>query len=374
MLNKYISKTLWKYFLKELVPNFIFGFLVFMFVFFMTQIFRLSDLIVVHGVNIRDVTRLITFVILPFVGMTFPVALLFAVLITLGRMANDSELIALRAGGVSLHQILKPIITFSILVFFVSLTFTVFIESWGFRSFKKLVFDIGKSKISTGIQPGLFNEDFYDLVIYTDKIDKTNDTMERILLFDDRDKTRPLTVVARSGQVISDPESLLITLRLFDGNIMTREQSDKSYRKIDFETYDINITLSEEGGFSIGDPRALSTMGLIEKIEDRAEKKKKSKREVIELNKRFAIPLACIIFAIFSTALAGGTKNPRFSTGKGKAIVISMIVIVTYWLLSLMGQSYARKNFLPASIVMWVPNFIFLGISLFTFKISLKRT
>ena len=53
---------------------------------------------------------------------------------------------------------------FAFVVYIFSNIFTVYVEPWGFRSFKKLVFEIGKSKISTGIQPGLFNEDFYNLV------------------------------------------------------------------------------------------------------------------------------------------------------------------------------------------------------------------
>ena len=52
-----MNKTLWKYFLKELVPNFLMGFIAFIFVFFMTQILKLSDLVVVHGVGLKDVAR-----------------------------------------------------------------------------------------------------------------------------------------------------------------------------------------------------------------------------------------------------------------------------------------------------------------------------
>lgn len=369
-----MNKTLSKYFLKEIIPNFIFGFLIFIFVFFMTQIFKLSDLIVVHGIGIKDITRLVTFVILPFVGMTFPVALLFAILITLGRMGQDSELIALRSMGVSLTDIIKPILAFSILIFISSAIFTIFAEAWGFNSFKKQVFEMGQKKISTGIQPGLFNENFYGLVIYTDNLNKKDNEMQNILLHDGRNKKRPLTIIAKRGKIISDPESLLITLRLFDGNILTRENDMRSYRKIDYDTYDINIMLTEGDDFSIGDPRAISTRNLIKKINRLSKSGKNTTREVIELNRRFSIPLACIIFAIFSTGFAGATKNPRFSTGRGKAIVISMVIIITYWIMCLMGQSYARKNILPPFIVMWIPNFIYLSISLYVFKSALKRT
>jgi len=369
-----MNKTLWKYFIKELVPNFIMGFAAFLFVFFMTQILKLSDLIVVHSVGLKEVLRLITFVLLPFVGMTFPVALLFSVLISLGRMWQDSELIAMRAGGISLSQILKPILFFSIIICLCSGVFTIFIESWGFRSLKKLVFDIGQSKISTGIQPGLFNEDFYNLVIYTDRIDRENEKMEHILLYDERERERPLTVIAKNGRVISDPEDLLITLRLFDGNILIHEKKKRMYRKIDFDRDDINIELAPGGQFSIGDPRALSPAKLLAQIQAIREQNNRPTRELIEFHKRFAIPLACIIFAIFSTGIAGSTKNPRFSTGKGKAIVVSMIIIICYWILSLMGQSLAGKEVLPAQVVMWIPNLIFLALSVVVFKMALRRT
>lgn len=368
-----MTSTLWKYFLRELVPNFFFGFAAFLFVFFMTQVLKISDLVVMHGVGVKDITRLITFVLLPFVGMTFPVALLFAVLISMGRMGQDSELVALRASGISLTQMLKPILFFSIVIMILSGVFTVFVESWGFRSFKKLVFDIGKSKISTGIQPGLFNEDFHNLVIYTDHIDRKNNFMNHILLFDERETERPLTVIAKSGKIMSDPENLLLTLRLFNGNILTSEKKSKAYRKIDFETYDFSLILTPEAEFSIGDPRAMSTPMLKKQIKMYEDRKITPVREIVELHRRFSVPLACVIFAIFSTGIAGLAKNPRFSPGKGKAVMISMSVIITYWLMGLWGQSFSGKGVMPPGIVMWIPNVFFMGFAILLFRYSKKK-
>src|SRR5215472_2392233 len=101
LLDRYIGR--------EVASHAILGLAVFTFVFFVPQLVRLMDLVVRHSSGAATTALLFLCTLPPALIFTIPMAVLVGVLIGLGRLSSDSEIVALHASGVSLRRLLLPI-------------------------------------------------------------------------------------------------------------------------------------------------------------------------------------------------------------------------------------------------------------------------
>ena len=104
-----------RYILKEVFSHSLLGLLVFTFVIFIPHISRLLEMVVRHDLPPGNI---LTLFLLPMPGiivLTIPMAVLVGILIGLGRMAADGEVVAARAAGVGLSQFLRPVMIFAVL-------------------------------------------------------------------------------------------------------------------------------------------------------------------------------------------------------------------------------------------------------------------
>ena len=101
LLDRYIGR--------EVASHAILGLAVFTFVFFIPKLVQLMDLVVRHSGGIGTVALLFLCVLPPVLVFTIPMAVLVGVLIGLGRLSADSEIVALHASGISLRRLLLPI-------------------------------------------------------------------------------------------------------------------------------------------------------------------------------------------------------------------------------------------------------------------------
>src|ERR1700740_2599395 len=98
-----------RYITREVASHAFLGLTVFTFVFFVPQLVRLMDLIVRHSSSAGSVALLFLCTLPTVLGFTLPMAVLVGVLIGLGRLSADSEIVALHASGISLRRLLLPI-------------------------------------------------------------------------------------------------------------------------------------------------------------------------------------------------------------------------------------------------------------------------
>ncbi|MGC1478707.1 MAG: LptF/LptG family permease, partial [Terriglobales bacterium] len=98
-----------RYIAREVVSHGILGLAVCTFVFFVPQLVRLMDLVVRHSGSLWTVILLFLCTIPPGLAFTLPIGVLVGVLIGLGRLSADSEIVALHASGIGLRRLLVPI-------------------------------------------------------------------------------------------------------------------------------------------------------------------------------------------------------------------------------------------------------------------------
>src|SRR5512137_1242649 len=104
-----MRKTAYLYLLKEVLPIFFIGILTFTFMLLMDKILKLIELIVTRGVSLSQILMLLFFISPSFLVFTIPMGVLLGILLALGRLSADSEIVALKASGFSLYQLFIPV-------------------------------------------------------------------------------------------------------------------------------------------------------------------------------------------------------------------------------------------------------------------------
>ncbi len=347
----------------ELISPFILGLLIFTFILITNRILKLMDLVINKGVGVDEMIKLIVFLLPSFFTLTIPMSLLLAILITLGRLAADGELIALRASGVSLYQILTPFIALCVAGFIITNFVTMFLLPQGNKAFRSHLFNLSQKHSEANLQERIFNDDFEGLIIYINEIPGKGQHMKGILISDKRDSEIPSLIIGEEGMIISDQNSLKVTLRLFNGSIHRLSRDSLSYQKATFDTYDMNLILSDEQSEQESETK-YSEMGittLIRFVQERERAHKSSIKIQTELHKRFSFPFACLVLGLIGIPVGAYRRKGSRSYG----FVLCMVVLFLYYLLLNIGESMAKRGILYPVLGMWLPNIILAALGIY---------
>ncbi len=367
-----MSKIINRYIFKEIALPFIIILFVLTFVLLMGKLLQIMDLMINKGISVFDIGKLIIFLMPSFLMFTIPIALLIAILIAMGRFSADNEITVLRASGLSLIQLYSPVAVASLITFAFTIIVGFFLVPQSNFASKRLLFDLAKQNAGIGIKEKVFNADFKGIVLYADKIPVDGDHMEGVIVSDTRTADEPNTIIAKRAYLVSDPESLTVTLRLEDGAIHVVSANLKNYRKIDFKTYDINLDLAG-AVVSMTDASKSSTDMTMKELLNKMKKPGLNKSEVselaIEVHKKFSIPLSCIFFALLAFPL-GITHNRAV---KSRGFAVGIIIVSLYYLLRIGGEALVETGRLTPAIGVWTPNTIFAILGICLFYISYKE-
>jgi lipopolysaccharide export system permease protein len=297
--------------------------------------------------------------------ITIPIALLISVLIGLGRLSGDHEITIFKSSGISLYQILFPIGAASLIAAIVTAITGFFLAPYGNYATKNLLLNIAKQKASIGIKEKVFNDDFKKLILYAEKIPVHGNFMEGVFIFDTSIDKQPTTIIAQKGYLLSSPESTSVTLRLINGSTHTVDTHLNTYKKVDFSSYDVNLDLSSsiagKNSTIIKDSKEMSLIELAKSINDTGQTAPALRELLIELNKKFTLPLSCIIFGILGIPF-GATRNV---SGKSKGFVIGISLVLTYYVLQLSGEALGETGKISPILGAWAPNIILGGFGIY---------
>ena len=303
-----MHRLLHRYILREIAVPFGMILFVLTFVLLMGKILQIMDLMINKGIGFTDIALLMLYLIPSFLVFTIPISLLIAILIGLGRLSGDNEWTVMRMAGLSLGQLSAPVAWFALAAFGLTLTTTLFAVPFGNLSSRQLLFDIARQKASIGIREKVFIDDFQGILLYTESVPEHGNFLEGVLISDSRIGKEPSTIIARRAYLISNPDTMVMTLRLEDGSTHTVDAGLNHYRKLDFRFYDVRLdlapglTASGKAGSKSSTEMSLSEM--LETIERHSLKDEALRELAIELHKKLTIPLSCLVFALIAIPLA----------------------------------------------------------------------
>jgi lipopolysaccharide export system permease protein len=358
------------YLLREIAVPSLLALLVFTFVLLMGRMLRLVEMVITRGVPFTEIFQLFIYLLPAFLVITLPLSCLLGVLLGFGRLSNDGEIIALKSSGVSLYDMLRPVVFFALLVSVATAGLTLWAEPGANTAFRSQVFEIAANRASIGIQPRIFNSDFDGLMLYTEEMDERQSSMSGIFISDDRIQGAPATITAARGRLLVNRETLTLTLHLEDGSIHRRPATaQEDYQTIRFATYDINLSLGQRA--NDGRPRRDKELSLGELLQARDEATTDLRRSSLtsEIHRRFTLPLAPILFALVAVPL--GIQNQR--SGRGGGFAVGLAVFLIYYILHSFAGTMAVEGGLPSVPVLWTPTLLFLAGGLYLVNTSARE-
>jgi LPS export ABC transporter permease LptG len=395
-----------RYLIREIVPYLLLSLLLLTAIIFFHEASRFSELLVVssrNGLPMQALARVLAALIPGILVFTLPISLLMGVLVGMGRMSGDSEIVALGASGLPRTRILRPVMLVALIVMALMLYLTF---SWLPRSVRQLT-DLKSNQsllfqgLNTEIKPRIFEESIPQKVLYIEDIDRARNQWRNVFLVDlGQDPSEMMIVTANSGELRQGERSEMPELYLEKGmahqttkaTVAEPEPDNKNNGQIKEahptvannaaqtpatdseardkrkknapEKYTTNafsqMTLGIETPNDSKDetgidtqPSAVEEMGWRQLINFTPAPADEREWRA-EIHKRLALPTACLVFALLGVAF--GISNVR--TGRSFGLFLGLAFTIGYYLLALSGQHAAAVGKLPVWLGAWQANIV----------------
>jgi len=351
-----------RYVLKTIVPYWIAALLLLTAILFVQQIGRYFET-VFHGVMPAAFVYSLALALLPSVLVfTIPMAVLCGTIIGLGRMSSDSELVAMRAAGISTWRTLWPALMVG-LIATVAASYLNLIEApRAQQHLRAVALRSALYKLDSPVEPRTFTNDIPGYVIYVRDGDKAHGQWGRVFLQTQEADHSTDLITARAGRIDSSSEkSELVLQDAMKTRVPAPGAKDQSYAVDRLET--LRYTFPTGRADLIAklqnpdpNPDEMSFSGLRQYI---AQSTGVEHREAsIIFHKRLAFALAPFVFSLFGSALA--LRMRRGSRGFG--VLVSLLILVAYYLVTLGGDQAARAGTIPPALGAWLGTGVILTI------------
>ena len=298
-----------RYILRQLLGPFLFVTLTLTGIVWLTQSLRFLDLIINKGLSVGGFLYL-TLLLLPgFLTIILPIAAFTAILYVFYRLDTDSEIVVMRAAGLSHTTLMRPAFVFAVGVTAMTFALSLYLMPLGFRTFKDLQFVVRNNFAPVLIQEGTFNTVTNGVTVYV-RERKSNGELSGILVHDSRDSRRPVTTMAERGALVMTKDGPRVVM--VNGNRQEVESDRRLLSLLYFDQYSLDLGgLSEspayrwrEGGerylhelFNPGD--SLDDIKSADKLR-------------AEGHRRLVMPLYALALAFIAVAgVLGGRFNRR---------------------------------------------------------------
>ena len=335
-----------RYIVREVFRHALLGLAVFTFVFFVPQLVRLMALFVRHTGSGSQILELFLCLFPGVLTFTLPMAVLIGVLLGLGRMSADSEIIALTALGIGRRRILLPVGVLALAGAVVTLCMTLWLGPIAVNRYRALETGLLASQVSYAVQPRVFDERFPKLVLYVNDVSASGTQWHGVFLAEAGGESGSQLTLAENAIVIAEPKEGKLELHLKGGTTheFSREDPDR-YSVTAFGQSDWPI---EANGLVPSQPRELSNSerSLRELVKLNGSDWREAR---VELHRRLAFPAACLVFALVAVPLGA---QPRRG-GRAAGSLLAVIIIASYYLLTVIGAGLARQSVVPPFLGIW---------------------
>ena len=356
-------KNIDKYIINKIVFAFILILISMLSLAWLSQVLKMLDEIVMRGADLSSFFTLTITVLPNTIAQIIPLTVFAASSFALQTLSSDKEMVVLLTSGMRPIRLFKPFLIFGIASTLLLILFSLFIGPSGMRYTKFKIHEIRHDLSGTLIRDGMFSMPAKGLTVYAHK-KKNNNSIEGILVHDNRNSSSPITYSAEKGYLLNENNSP--KLILLNGNIQYRDLSinGPGMTTISFEKneYLFSEFLNEDNNFNYDSSQRYIGDLLFPKQSDEYAKSRKNILKASGNHKLAQImhPLALIIFS-FSIFIHG--KFDR--RDKSKNIIKLMASIIIFQIFDFFIASQAQNNSLAIIFLYILPIFlVFFSIAL----------
>ena len=289
-------KILHRYLISEIISPFLLAIAGFVIIGITDILFVLADQLINKHAPLLAILQLLIYKIPTILVIFAPMALLFAIMIVLIRMAKDNEITIIRVNGINMYRLLVPISLIALVISLLSFINNEQFVPWANHRSNTIIRQTILKKLQPEMESNLFFKDEENRIFYVKQVDATGKLLQNIVIFEDR-LQYPRVLLAK--QALIDNRSWVLKNGVIndydqDGHLAQEAVFEEMIIKMD---NDISYYLSNQKG-----PAELSSKEIKNKIL-LLQKSGISVRDLqIEYQLKFALPLSCFIFALIAMA------------------------------------------------------------------------
>ncbi|MBM3243537.1 MAG: YjgP/YjgQ family permease [Candidatus Omnitrophica bacterium] len=320
---------------------------------------KIADLVINKGVDIFSVIKVFILLTPYIVTYALPISILVAILISLGRLSSDNEIIAIRASGINVFKLVLPIITIGLIISLGLVVFNDRAASFAHYEYRKTLIEIGMKNPTAAFEEGVFINSFQKYILFIYKIDQKNNRLMNVRIYEPQGDNKPTrTIIAKSGEFIAIPEQNMVKLKLVDG---TSDEPDPNnpmnFYKLNFKTYFMNLNLADARGKGKINKKykEMTIRELNQEIDKLKQEGINPAPLITEINEKLTLAFSCLVFILMGIPLGIITRRREKSINIG----IAILIIVVYYPLFIACEALGIQGHLNPAFAMWIPNIIF---------------
>jgi lipopolysaccharide export system permease protein len=353
-----------RYLIRQMVGPMVFATLALTGVIWLTQSLRVIDRIVNQGLPFGSFLYM-TILLLPnILTMILPIAMFGALLFAYNRLFSDSELVVMRAVGWNDWALARPALIVAGAITAIVAALALWLGPWGLSELRATQYEFRTNLSAILLQEGVFNNPSSGLTVYVRQRDPGGE-LHGILVHDNRDPQKPVTIMAESGALVRTPEGPRFVM--VNGNRQQIEQSRHDIGLLYFDSYTLDLKpyLQDEGaGWRDPGERPLGELlaGNFTTPDDRANASRLTK----EAHRRLAAPLMVPALTLIAlAAVLGGEFSRR---GQNLRLIVAALGALAVEVTALAANYLAGKTLALVPLLYLAPIAFIAGAAFLLFR------
>ena len=326
-----------RYLLRQLIGPFLLVALGLTGLVWLSQSLRIIDLIVNKGLSLSTFMLMSMLVLPTFLGAILPIAFFCALLFVYNKLTIDSELVSLRAAGVSQWSLAKPALAVATIIVIASYAIVMYVMPVSHREFKERQFVLRGEHSALLLEEGAFNSLTDGVTVYIRG--REGGSLNGILVHDAREQEIPVTMMAERGLLVQTNEGPRFIL--FNGHRQQVNRDSARLSLLNFERYTMDLSeFAQRGGDRWREPRERFIDELLDPASEGAERLRS--KFLSEAHNRIVSPLFAYTFAAIGlAAMLLGNVDRR---GQWRRMLVAIAAAIAFQAVALLLVNATAKN------------------------------
>ena len=326
-----------------------------------TQVLARADILFGAGVTLSDLAGVVALLVPHLVGYVMPMSFLLGAILGTGRLADDREIMAIGAAGLSPVRLVKVPLLLAAAVAALGLLLSVEVEPAGLREAGLRFNALIKRNITANVRAGTFFDELPGYTVYAEQVSPKG--WGHVLISDRSDPTSPVLALSQTGTLVPVGAGEAMVLELGQGEVHREEATSLEYLWAGFDRASLSLglgtTLSDQNVLA-GSTKALATEELMARATPGPGRDERQALVAeIALQRRFSVPFAVIGFALIAVPIAALRRG-----GRAAGIGATVAGVLAQYLLLRGGEVLAENHALAPALAMQLPNVVLIAVGL----------
>lgn len=318
-----------------------------------TQILAQAEIFFGSGVSLLDVAKVVLLLTPHLLGFILPIAFLLGAVVGVGRLAEDREIIALGAAGLSPARLVRVPLALGVIASALALWMALEVEPACIRAARLLLNEIIKKNVTSDVVAGTFYDDIPGYTLYTERVHEGR--WENVLISDRSSPDAAILALARRGRFEPAPVGEAMRLLLESGELHREQGGTDDYAVAAFDRAALVVGVEQTVGDRnqlAGSSREFTAGDLLRRARSESDPAE-ARRWLGYLYRKVSQALAMIPFALLAVPLAAVRRG-----GRAFGVGATLAAVLVHYLLLRGGEVLAQHGVLPPVLALQLPTVV----------------